>query len=97
MQGEINENIIQNLVFIFNSPGNSITSIGDAELVNGRKCSGNSSTIHLYSKRSSSIGIRAGIGTDINLGFAYGGGINYLLNLNQNAVEIGLVVFGGQF
>jgi len=48
-----------------------------------------------YSNESGSIGIRAGIGTDINLGLAYGGGINYLLNLNQNAVEIGLVVFGG--
>jgi hypothetical protein len=48
-----------------------------------------------YSNESGSIGIRAGIGTDINLGLVYGGGINYLINLNQNAVEIGLVVFGG--
>jgi hypothetical protein len=48
-----------------------------------------------YSNESGSIGIRGGIGTDINLGLVYGGGINYLLNLNQNAVEIGLVVFGG--
>ncbi len=46
-------------------------------------------------KTNSSIGIRAGLGTDINLGLAYGGGINYLLDLNYNAVEIGIVVFGG--
>lgn len=42
-----------------------------------------------------SIGIRAGIGTDINLGIAYGGGINYLFDLNSSAVELGLVFFGG--
>lgn len=46
-------------------------------------------------KTNSSIGIRAGIGTDINLGLAYGGGINYLLDLNTNAIEIGIVIFGG--
>ena len=49
----------------------------------------------LLIKTNSSIGIRAGIGTDINLGLAYGGGINYLLDLNDNAVEIGIVIFGG--
>jgi len=48
-----------------------------------------------YSSGSGSIGIRAGVGTDINLGLAYGGGINYLLYLNNNAVELGIVVFGG--
>ncbi len=47
------------------------------------------------SNKSSSIGIRAGIGTDINLGLAYGGGLNYLFNLNSNAFELGFVVFGG--
>lgn len=47
------------------------------------------------SNESGSIGIRAGLGTDIDLGLAYGGGINYLINLNQNAVELGLVLFGG--
>ena len=46
---------------------------------------------------SGSIGIRAGVGTDINLGIAYGGGINYLLDLNASAVELGFVVFGGSF
>ena len=47
------------------------------------------------SNESGSIGIRAGLGTDIDLGLAYGGGINYSINLNQNAVELGLVLFGG--
>ena len=47
------------------------------------------------STKSGSIGIRAGIGTDINLGLAYGGGINYLIDLNGNAIELGFVVFGG--
>ena len=39
----------------------------------------------LLIKTNSSIGIRAGIGTDINLGLAYGGGINSLLDLHNNA------------
>lgn len=43
------------------------------------------------------IGIRAGLGTDVNLGIAYGGGINYLVKLPQNSVELGIVVFGGSF
>lgn len=47
------------------------------------------------SSKTGSIGIRAGVGTDINLGLAYGGGINYLINLNTNAIELGFVVFGG--
>ena len=33
------------------------------------------------SNESGSIGIRAGLGTDIDLGLAYGGGINYSINL----------------
>jgi len=56
---------------------------------------GKISPTYPYSNASGSIGIRAGIGTDINLGLAYGGGINYLFNLNPNAIELGLVVFGG--
>jgi|WetSurMetagenome_2_1015567.scaffolds.fasta_scaffold14044_4 hypothetical protein len=48
-----------------------------------------------FSIKSGSIGIRAGVGTDINLGLAYGGGINYLINLNNNAIELGFVVFAG--
>ena len=30
------------------------------------------------------IGIRGGVGTDINLGLAYGFGINYLISFPQN-------------
>ena len=56
---------------------------------------GKTSVAYPNSSELSSIGIRAGLGTDINLGLAYGGGINYLFNLNQNAVELGIVVFGG--
>lgn len=47
------------------------------------------------SSKSGSFGIRAGVGTDINLGLAYGGGINYLINPNTNAIELGFVFFGG--
>jgi len=41
------------------------------------------------------IGIRAGIGTDINLGLAYGAGGNMLFELPQNSLELGIVIFGG--
>ncbi len=43
------------------------------------------------------IGLRAGVGTDINLGIAYGAGVNYLLSLPQNSLELGVVFFGGSF
>lgn len=43
------------------------------------------------------VGVRGGIGTDINLGLAYGIGGNYLINLERNAVELGVVLFGGSF
>ena len=43
------------------------------------------------------IGIRAGVGTDINLGLAYGAGVNYLLNLPKNSLELGVILFGGNF
>lgn len=43
------------------------------------------------------IGIRGGIGTDINLGIAYGLGANFLLDMPDNSVELGVVFFGGSF
>ena len=43
------------------------------------------------------IGIRGGVGTDINLGLAYGIGGNFLINLQNNSVELGAVFFGGSF
>jgi len=46
---------------------------------------------------SPKVGIRAGVGTDINLGVAYGVGANYLISLPQNSLELGVVIFGGSF
>ena len=43
------------------------------------------------------IGVRAGIGTDINLGLAYGIGANYLLPYQENSLELGVLIFGGSF
>lgn len=44
--------------------------------------------------QTGTFGIRAGIGTDITLGIAYGAGFNYRL---QENMELGLVLFGGKF
>jgi hypothetical protein len=41
-----------------------------------------------------SFGVRAGIGTDISLGIAYGGNFNYRMMEN---FELGLNLFGGKF
>ncbi len=43
------------------------------------------------------IGLRAGVGTDIDLGLAYGAGGNYLLTFPQNSLELGVLLFGGSF
>jgi hypothetical protein len=43
------------------------------------------------------VGLRAGVGTDVNLGVAYGVGANYLLSLPQNSLELGVILFGGSF
>lgn len=43
------------------------------------------------------LGIRGGLGTDISLGLAYGVGVNYLLDLNNNNLELGVIIFGGTF
>ena len=44
--------------------------------------------------KEGSFGIRAGIGTDISLGIAYGGNLNYCL---MEDFELGLNLFGGKF
>ncbi len=44
-----------------------------------------------------SVGIRAGIGTDITGGIAYGVQLNYTLFQLPNAIEMGLAIFGGHF
>ena len=48
-------------------------------------------------EKTGGVGIRFGIGTDIQGGIAYGGQLNYTLFQNLNAIELGLVVFGGKF
>jgi hypothetical protein len=47
--------------------------------------------------QSPRIGIRGGIGTDVNLGLAYGAGANFLLDARGNAIELGILLFGGSF
>ncbi len=46
---------------------------------------------------SPKIGIRGGIGTDVTLGLAYGLGGNFLIDFQQNSLELGVVLFGGSF
>jgi len=44
------------------------------------------------------IGVRGGVGTDVNGGLAYGVGVNYMIDLPQkNSLELGVVYFGGSF
>ncbi len=43
------------------------------------------------------IGTRAGIGTDLSFGLAYGAGVNYLLKSKTNSLELGIILFGGSF
>ncbi len=46
----------------------------------------------------SGVGIRAGAGTDISGGVAYGGGLNYLISQDGGgAWELGFVGYGGSF
>ena len=47
--------------------------------------------------QSPRIGIRGGVGTDVNLGLAYGAGVNFLLDARGNAIELGILLFGGSF
>jgi len=46
---------------------------------------------------SEGLGLRLGAGTDISGGIAYGLGVNYLTELNNQAVEVGVVVYSGSF
>jgi len=43
------------------------------------------------------IGVRAGIGTDISGGIAYGIQLGYTMNQLPNGLEMGLALFGGKF
>ena len=49
------------------------------------------SATSIHAQKKPVIGLRAGIGTDADLGIAYGVGANYLLTLPNNAVELGLI------
>jgi hypothetical protein len=51
-------------------------------------------TTYGQTEQTGTFGIRAGIGTDISFGIAYGAGFNYRL---QENMELGLVLFGGKF
>jgi hypothetical protein len=43
------------------------------------------------------LGVRGGVGTDVNLGLAYGAGANFVIELPANYVELGILFFGGSF
>ncbi len=43
------------------------------------------------------VAVRAGVGTDIQGGIAYGVQLGYVLDKNPNAFELGLAVYGGTF
>ena len=57
-------------------------------------------TAATHAQTSPKIGLRAGIGTDVNGGLAYGVGGNYLLTFPKNpnnSLELGVILFGGSF
>ncbi|UCC43344.1 MAG: outer membrane beta-barrel protein [Candidatus Zixiibacteriota bacterium] len=57
-------------------------------------------TAAVNAQTSPRVGLRAGVGTDINLGLAYGAGGNFLLTFPKNpnsSLELGVVFFGGSF
>ncbi len=43
------------------------------------------------------IGIRGGLGTDIEGGLALGAGVNYLVAAGKGSAELGVLLFGGSF
>lgn len=47
----------------------------------------------MFSSEIPKIGIRGGIGTDIDLGLAFGGGVNYMLDMPANPLELGVLAF----
>jgi len=49
--------------------------------------------IAIFSSEVPKIGVRGGIGTDINLGLAFGGGVNYMLDMGDSPLELGVVLF----
>jgi hypothetical protein len=47
----------------------------------------------VFSSELPKIGVRGGLGTDINLGLAFGGGVNYMLDVVENPLELGILLF----
>ncbi len=47
----------------------------------------------VFSSELPKIGVRAGLGTDINLGLAFGGGVNYMIDVGDNPLELGAVLY----
>ena len=74
--------LFKNLFFFLIAQGIILPQLVTQNWSTEKNIFGNTSKTHLYSNESNSIGIRTGIGTDIDLGFVYGGGINYLFNIN---------------
>lgn len=54
-------------------------------------------SLTISAQNLANLGIRGGLGTDISFGLAYGVGVNYLLDLNRDKVELGVIFFGGTF
>lgn len=56
--------------------------------------------VSAHAQTAPRVGVRAGIGTDVTGGIAYGLGVNYLLTFESNpnnSLELGVVFFGGSF
>ena len=51
------------------------------------------SPLTVFSSELPKIGVRGGLGTDINLGLAFGGGVNYMLDVVESPLELGVLVF----
>ncbi len=51
------------------------------------------SPLTVFSSELPKIGVRGGLGTDINLGLAFGGGANYILDVGENPLELGAVIY----
>ncbi len=60
-------------------------------------CLGTAAGNTASAEKAGAVGIRAGVGTDIEGGLAYGAQLNYTLFQGPNAFELGLAVFGGKF
>jgi hypothetical protein len=51
------------------------------------------SPLTVFSSELPKVGVRGGVGTDINLGLAFGGGVNYILDMWESPLELGAVLY----